>query len=56
MEFNQMKKRGRGVGCNLYGIGYGFNRPDHAAAMVDDERRIGISLRQVEQLRQLREK
>lgn len=30
-----MKKRGRGIGCNLYGIGYGFNRPDHAAAYVE---------------------
>lgn len=30
-----MKKRGRGIGCNLYGIGYGFNRPDHSAATVD---------------------
>lgn len=30
-----MKKRGRGIGCNLYGVGYGFNRPDHAAAYVE---------------------
>lgn len=30
-----MKKRGRGIGCNLYGVGYGFNRPDHSAATVD---------------------
>lgn len=30
-----MKKRGRGIGCNLYGVGYGFNRPDHSAAMVE---------------------
>ncbi|NLA82095.1 MAG: molybdopterin-dependent oxidoreductase [Clostridiaceae bacterium] len=30
-----MKKRGRGIGCNLYGVGYGFNRPDHSAAMIE---------------------
>lgn len=30
-----MKKRGRGIGCNLYGIGFGFNRPDHSAAYVE---------------------
>lgn len=30
-----MKKRGRGIGCNLYGVGYGFSRPDHAAATVE---------------------
>ncbi len=30
-----MKKRGRGIGCNLYGVGYGFNRPDHSAATVE---------------------
>ena len=30
-----MKKRGRGIGCNLYGIGYGFNRPDHSSAMLE---------------------
>ncbi len=30
-----MKKKGRGVGCNLYGVGYGFSRPDHSAAMVE---------------------
>jgi len=30
-----MKKRGRGIGCNLYGVGYGFNRPDHSAALVE---------------------
>lgn len=30
-----MKKRGRGIGCNLYGVGYGFNRPDHSAAYVE---------------------
>ncbi len=30
-----MKKRGRGIGCNLYGIGYGFNRPDHSSAIVE---------------------
>lgn len=30
-----MKKRGRGVGCNLYGVGYGFSRPDHSAAFVE---------------------
>ncbi|MDA8333783.1 MAG: molybdopterin-dependent oxidoreductase [Peptococcaceae bacterium] len=30
-----MKKRGRGIGCNLYGIGYGFSRPDHSAAYIE---------------------
>jgi CO/xanthine dehydrogenase Mo-binding subunit len=30
-----VKKRGRGIGCNLYGVGFGFNRPDHAAAYVE---------------------
>ncbi|WP_148137050.1 xanthine dehydrogenase family protein molybdopterin-binding subunit [Candidatus Formimonas warabiya] len=30
-----MKKRGRGIGCYLYGVGYGFNRPDHSAAYVE---------------------
>ena len=30
-----MKKRGRGIGCNLYGVGYGFNRPDHSAATIE---------------------
>jgi CO/xanthine dehydrogenase Mo-binding subunit len=30
-----MKLRGRGIGCNLYGVGYGFNRPDHSAALVE---------------------
>ena len=30
-----MKKRGRGIGSNLYGVGYGFNRPDHSAATVE---------------------
>ena len=30
-----MKVRGRGIGCNLYGVGYGFNRPDHSAATVE---------------------
>lgn len=30
-----MKKRGRGLGCNLYGVGYGFSRPDHSAALVE---------------------
>lgn len=30
-----MKKRGRGYGCNLYGVGYGFNRADHSAALVE---------------------
>ncbi|OGO80130.1 MAG: hypothetical protein A2Y21_06515 [Clostridiales bacterium GWC2_40_7] len=30
-----MKKRGRGIGCNLYGVGYGFNRPDHASAYIE---------------------
>lgn len=30
-----MKKRGRGIGCKLYGVGYGFNRPDHSAATVE---------------------
>lgn len=30
-----MKKRGRGIGCNLYGVGYGFNRPDHASAYLE---------------------
>ncbi len=30
-----MKKKGRGIGCNLYGVGYGFSRPDHSAATVE---------------------
>lgn len=30
-----MKKKGRGIGCNLYGVGYGFSRPDHSAALVE---------------------
>lgn len=30
-----MKKRGRGIGCNLYGVGYGFGRPDHSSALVE---------------------
>lgn len=30
-----MKKRGRGIGCNLYGVGYGFSRPDHSAATIE---------------------
>ena len=30
-----MKKRGRGIGSNLYGLGYGFNRPDHSAALIE---------------------
>ncbi|SFG47529.1 purine hydroxylase beta subunit apoprotein [Desulfotomaculum arcticum] len=30
-----MKKRGRGIGSYLYGVGYGFNRPDHSAAYVE---------------------
>ncbi len=30
-----MKKRGRGIGCNLYGVGYGFSRPDHSAAYIE---------------------
>ena len=30
-----MKKRGRGIGCNQYGVGYGFNRPDHSAATIE---------------------
>lgn len=30
-----MKKRGRGIGCNLYGVGYGFNRPDHSSAYIE---------------------
>ena len=30
-----MKKRGRGIGSNLYGVGYGFSRPDHSAATVE---------------------
>ena len=30
-----MKKRGRGIGCNLYGVGFGFNRPDHSAAYIE---------------------
>ncbi|MBQ1281821.1 MAG: xanthine dehydrogenase family protein molybdopterin-binding subunit, partial [Oscillospiraceae bacterium] len=29
------KKRGRGIGSNLYGVGYGFSRPDHSAAMIE---------------------
>lgn len=32
---SRVKKRGRGIGCNLYGVGYGFNRPDHSAAYVE---------------------
>ena len=30
-----MKRRGRGIGCNLYGVGYGFSRPDHSSAMLE---------------------
>ena len=30
-----MKKRGRGIGCCVYGVGYGFNRADHSAAYVE---------------------
>lgn len=30
-----MKKRGRGIGSNLYGLGYGFSRPDHSAAVIE---------------------
>ncbi|KUO79012.1 MAG: hypothetical protein APF81_16605 [Desulfosporosinus sp. BRH_c37] len=30
-----MKKYGRGIGCNLYGVGYGFSRPDHSAAYIE---------------------
>ncbi|MEI7884532.1 MAG: molybdopterin cofactor-binding domain-containing protein [Clostridia bacterium] len=30
-----MIKRGRGIGCNLYGVGYGFNRADHSAATIE---------------------
>jgi nicotinate dehydrogenase medium molybdopterin subunit len=30
-----MKKRGRGIGCYLYGLGYGFNRPDHSSAYLE---------------------
>lgn len=30
-----MKKKGRGIGCNLYGVGYGFSRPDHSSAMLE---------------------
>jgi CO/xanthine dehydrogenase Mo-binding subunit len=30
-----VKKRGRGIGCNLYGLGYGFSRPDHSAAIIE---------------------
>lgn len=30
-----MKKRGRGIGCNLYGIGYGFSRPDHSSVYIE---------------------
>lgn len=30
-----MKKKGRGIGCNLYGLGYGFSRPDHSAATIE---------------------
>ncbi|KUO51825.1 MAG: hypothetical protein APF76_02740 [Desulfitibacter sp. BRH_c19] len=30
-----MRKRGRGIGCSLYGVGYGFNRPDHSGAYVE---------------------
>ncbi len=30
-----MKKRGIGVGCMYYGVGYGFSRPDFSAATVE---------------------
>lgn len=30
-----VKKRGIGIASNLYGIGYGFGRPDHAAAYLE---------------------
>ncbi len=30
-----MKKRGIGVGCTFYGIGYGFSRPDISSATVE---------------------
>jgi len=30
-----MKKRGVGIASMYYGIGYGFNRPDHAAATIE---------------------
>ena len=30
-----MKRKGRGIGCNLYGVGYGFSRPDHSSAMLE---------------------
>ena len=30
-----MKKYGRGIGSNLYGVGYGFSRPDHSAAYIE---------------------
>ena len=30
-----MKKRGLGVGCMFYGIGYGFSRQDIAAATIE---------------------
>ena len=30
-----MKKKGRGIGSNLYGIGYGFSRPDHSSSMIE---------------------
>ncbi|MEW6622773.1 MAG: molybdopterin cofactor-binding domain-containing protein [Bacillota bacterium] len=30
-----MKKRGVGIGSMYYAIGYGFNRPDHAAATIE---------------------
>lgn len=30
-----MKKRGIGVGCMVYGIGYGFSRPDFSAATIE---------------------
>jgi hypothetical protein len=30
-----MKKRGIGIGCMFYGIGYGFSRQDIAAAEVE---------------------
>lgn len=30
-----MKKRGVGIGSMIYAIGYGFNRPDHAAATIE---------------------
>ena len=30
-----MRKRGLGVGCMFYGIGYGFSRPDIGAATIE---------------------